>query len=149
MEVWAPRENGIVVGAVEQCWRDLLGAFGLAPLLPRRAAPTVSFHCCAQFFVSRAALRRHPREAYEAALSMVLGGDGGRLPGVCHAGALDTAALSPLSARAAARAPGGGADAPVLNKHTSGAFEHLQVGWVGVWVISRSVDGRLVGWAVG
>ena len=58
-------------GVVEQCWRDLLDAFGVR--LPSKVEPVASFYCCAQMAASRAMIRRHPRAAYEKAYAM-LGG---------------------------------------------------------------------------
>ena len=50
-------------GVVEQCWRDLLDAFGVR--LPSKVEPVASFYCCAQMAASRDMIRRHPRSAYE------------------------------------------------------------------------------------
>ena len=50
-------------GVVEQCWRDVLDAFGVR--LPSKVEPVASFYCCAQMAASRDMIRRHPRSAYE------------------------------------------------------------------------------------
>ena len=96
---------------VEQCFRDVLAAFGLGGLVPPRVEPRVSGYCCSQFAASSEAIRRHPRRAYEAAYRML------GLDAPCHPGALDWAVLhAPRSHQR---------DSPRLNRHTAGAWEHL------------------------
>ena len=99
-------------GVVEQCWRDVLDAFGVR--LPPKKEPVASFYCCAQMAASRDMIRRHPRAAYEKAYAM-LGG-----AGACHAGELDWATLSVYASSRTRKW-----DAPRYNRHTAGAWEHL------------------------
>lgn len=65
---------------IEECWRDLLGAFGIE--LPPREEPTVAFTPRAAFIASRSQIRRHPLASYEAALSMICSPR-------CHSGPID------------------------------------------------------------
>ena len=99
-------------GVVEQCWRDLLDAFGVR--LPPKKEPVASFYCCAQMAASRDMIRRHPRSAYEKAYAM-LGG-----AGACHEGELDWQTLSVYASSRTRKW-----DAPRYNRHTAGAWEHL------------------------
>ena len=120
-------------GVVEQCWRDLLDVFGVR--LPSKVEPVASFYCCAQMAASRDMIRRHPRAAYEVrdrcpparhrrgaiifssaqkAYAM-LGG-----AGACHKGELDWDALSVYASSRTRKW-----DAPRYNRHTAGAWEHL------------------------
>ena len=99
-------------GVVEQCWRDVLDAFGVR--LPSKVEPVASFYCCAQMAASRDMIRRHPRAAYEKAYAM-LGG-----AGECHKGELDWETLSVYASSRTRKW-----DAPRYNRHTAGAWEHL------------------------
>ena len=63
---------------------------------------------------SRDMIRRHPRSAYEKAYAM-LGG-----AGACHKGELDWATLSVYASSRTRKW-----DAPRYNRHTAGAWEHL------------------------
>ena len=63
---------------------------------------------------SRDMIRRHPRAAYEKAYAM-LGG-----AGACHKGELDWETLSVYASSRTRKW-----DAPRYNRHTAGAWEHL------------------------
>ena len=67
-------------GIIEQCWRNLLAAFGRSEALPARTSrPSVGsvvYFGGGVSVASREQLRRHPRSAYAAAHRMLAGGDG-------------------------------------------------------------------------
>lgn len=97
---------------MEQCWRDLLDAFGVR--LPPKREPVASFYCCAQMAASRDMIRRHPRSAYENAYTLL------GTAAACHSGELDWEALSVYASSRTRKW-----DAPRYNRHTAGAWEHL------------------------
>ena len=74
---------------VEQCWKNLLSAFGVRYLVSAGEEPRVSFYCCAQFVLSRAQILSKPHDAYAAAHRLFAGGDGR-----CHHGRVNWTDLS-------------------------------------------------------
>lgn len=96
-------------GVVEQCWRDVLRVFGVAAE-PKRE-PKIAAYAAAQFAASRGAIRRHPRSAWERAYAMLGGAR------ACHPGPLDFGELHAPPSRQR--------DSGKLNRHTAGAWEHL------------------------
>lgn len=101
----------------DQCWRDLLDAFG-SPLLSPREQPFVSYFQGSTFAVSRAQLHTTPYATWQRVHGMIAGGDGR-----CHRGPLQWERLSVVRKRHTRSL-----DTPDAHgKHTSAnAFEALQ-----------------------
>ena len=102
---------------VEQCWRNMLDAFG-APLLMPREQPLVSYFQGSTFAASRTQLRATSYSTWQRVHAMVAGGDGR-----CHHGPVQWERLS-VTRRARTKTH----DTPDAHgKHTSAnAFEALQ-----------------------
>ena len=110
---------------VEQCWRDMLDAFGVALLLPREM-PILSYFQGSTFLVARSRLRATPLSTWRRVHAMVAGGDGR-----CHRGPLEWERLSVARQRHTRTL-----DTPdARGKHTSAnafeALQHILVGGMG------------------
>jgi len=107
---------------VEQCWRNVLDAFGATDVLLPREKPKVAHYQGSYFMASSAQLHRHRREVYARAHSLFAGGDGRCHKGELHWDRLYTNRTGSMLAL----------DVPELTKHTHGSawemWQHVVIG---------------------